>query len=106
MKTPRNQNEVLSPAERLAMLAVLDGFQRNEIVTSVLYFLDLHLPRAMLLPGLELLKKNKLTGEKLADFVMAECQGDPLAFMRWLVARLEREDAKNFKLIAGKNFIA
>lgn len=87
------------------MLAVLDGFQPYNLITTAMHFLDLHMPRAMLLPALELLQKNKLTGKKLADFITAECQGDPLCFMRWLSARLVKEDPQRFKLIAGQNFV-
>lgn len=99
-----NPNERLRPEERSAMLQVLDGYQPHQFITTALHFLDLHMPRAMLLPGLELLKKNRLTGKKLADFLLGECDADNLEFMRWLSARLVKEDPRFYRLIAGKNF--
>lgn len=101
----KNPNTRLTPAESFAMLTVLDGYQPHQFITTALHFLDLHLPRAMLLPGLELLKKNRLTGKNLADLIVGEFGGDNLEFMRWLSARLVKEDPRNYHLIAGKNFI-
>ncbi len=102
---PRNANTKLLPSEREAMLTILDGYKPHQYLTTAMHFLDLHMPRAMLLPGLELLQKNRLTGKKLADFISGELGGDNLEFMRWLQARLVKEDVRFYRLIAGKNFV-
>lgn len=105
METPRNPNTTLSAAEKAAMLRVFDGEPLNSPVGHALFFLDLHLPRAFLVPALELLIKDQLTGKKLADFLTENYDArDFLEFQRWLLARLEKRDVKTYHLIAGINF--
>ncbi len=99
-----NPNTPLTRAESLAMLALLDGYKPHTFITTPLHFLDLHMPRPMLLPALKYLEKNRLTGKKLADFILNECGGVPLEFMRWTQAKLVKEDPRFYKFIAGKNF--
>jgi hypothetical protein len=85
------------------MLAVLDNYQPHELITTALHFLDLHMPRHLLLPALAYLQKNKLTGERLADFVVWECQNSYVEFQRRLISALLKEP--QLRLLAGRNFV-
>lgn len=85
------------------MLEVWDDHRPHEFITSALHFLDTHMPRHLLLPALEHLKRNKLTGKKLADLIYGEMQGDLVQFQLYLVRALHKD--KKLALIAGRSFV-
>ena len=95
-----NRNIPLTPEERQAMLAVLDNYQPHELITTALHFLDIHLPRKYLLPALRWLKKNRLTGKALADFICLDCEMRFLVFQRKLLIALYKD--KGVELVAGR----
>ncbi len=99
METPEPH---LTARERVAMLAVWDGFEPREMLCHYLHHLYLHMPEHLVIPGFELLQRNKLTGKKLADFIFGELQGDAVALQAWLIRQLFKD--KSLRLIAGKTF--
>lgn len=93
----------LSAAEKTAMLRVLDG-EGPGTVTEMLHFLHLHMPQRMLIPALEMLIKDRLTGKKLAQILEHDFRYDFLNFQKWATARLVKEKFSETRLVAGKNF--
>lgn len=98
-----NRNVRLSMEEREAMLACWDGYMPHEFITTALHFLDLHMPRPLLLPSLNYLKRNKLTGKALADFILGECKNSYVDFQRRLTVAVYKDPET--RLIAGKTFV-
>lgn len=55
-----------------------------------LEYLTFHLPDGMLVPALEYLVKNKMTGERFLKFINEDCQRSALELLRHMTMRLER----------------
>ena len=102
MRMALNPNTQLSSEERSAMLAVWAGHAPHNTITAALYFLDMHCPRKYLLPILQWLLSNKLTGKKFHDFIAGDCGGRYLEVQRRLLEKVER--APGLVLVAGKTF--
>lgn len=102
MQRAENRNVRLTEDERHAMLAVLDGYQPHEIITTALHFLDLHMPRRYLLPALRWLIANKLTGKRCADFIALDCEMRYLLFQKKLLVAIHRD--RQLEIVAGRNF--
>lgn len=92
----------LSQAERLAMLKVWDGYEPKDFILVPLHHLDIHMPRHLLLSGLEWLERNKLVGKKLADFILHDCASDNVEFQTRITQGIYKDSS--LKLIAGVNF--
>lgn len=97
-----NPNTQLTSEEREAMLAVWAGHSPHNVITTALHFLDIHMPRKFLLPSLQYLKRNRLTGKKLHEFIAGECEMRYLEFQRKLTAAVKREP--HLVLIGGDTF--
>lgn len=93
----------MTDEQRNLMLEVLDGYQPHEPITGALYFLDTHLPKVLLTPALLHLKRNKLTGKKLVEFIMGECENDVVEFHARLIRALHKDKYRT--LLAGRDLI-
>lgn len=70
---------------------IKDNHENKQLFAYYLEYLTFVLPQARVLPALEWLVKNKITGEKFVQFIRHECQLSPLEFVRHVTMRLERE---------------
>jgi len=56
-----------------------------------LEFLTFNIPNSKLIPALEMLRKQKIVGERFITFIENDCQSSPLEFIRQVTMRLEKE---------------
>lgn len=70
---------------------IRDNHPNIHYMAYYLEYLTFHLPEAKLLPALEWLVKNRLTGEKFLEFIQGDCRRSGLELIRQLTMRLERE---------------
>lgn len=70
---------------------ILDGHPDGATFAFFLEYLTFHMPDAKLIPALEWLLKNELTGQRFLVFAIVDCKGSGLEMIRYLTMRLERE---------------
>ena len=100
MGLPINPNTRLSESEKRAMLAVWAGHNPHHTITTALHFLDMHMPRNLLLPALEYLQRQRLTGKRLHDFIVGDCANRYLVFQQKLTEAIYKQPG--LVLISGK----
>jgi hypothetical protein len=70
---------------------IVDGHKRAEFFAYYLEYLVFHMPEKMLIPSLEWLIAQGLTGDRFMDFVYNDCAASGLELIRHLTMRLERD---------------
>lgn len=82
----------LIPQESTTLFWTIKG-DSSDVQASAYYleYIALHMPIPRIVPALEWLIKNGLTGNKFLHFVQNDCAKSALELIRHLTMRLERE---------------